>query len=279
MARRTGGRAAILTLALFLAAEVGPCPLGGPSAARAGEPPPGYFVLPVTTALQRELVPPKTDVCVVLDASRALREEEVTPGRLGLDRLGAELRKLKVDRTTLHFHVFHGNLEPKRNLGRDRDGASRMCHYAVIGFAHELGFAKVTASGTVMVNGAERAWEVQAEPLLRKGAPKDGPEPAAGDADVKVYPVRTALSRYLESNADCVVFIVPALDTDSGGLPSKYRAVAAKAVTDLKLPDRKRINFHIRRGSLTAEEAAQLQKDLNDLGEDLGSVGGYVTGG
>ena len=248
--------------ALALALLLGPAGLADET--------PGYFIHPVTTDLQRQLVPPKTDLCVLVDAATALKDNEVTPAGLGLDRLKADLLKQKVGQTNLHFHLFYGT------FARDREGQARLAHFAVIGFAHELGFPKVTASGVHMTVGNDRSWADQAEPLTRGGLKPDAAEPAGGDANVKVYPVRTPLSRYLADDTDCVVLIGPAVDGERGRLPNRYRAVAAQAVAELKLPDRKRIAWHIRSGELTAAERRRLREDINQLGRELGSVGGYV---
>lgn len=271
ISRRTGVAVVLPLIVVLAAVDAGPRSPLGPSAAAGEDPTPRYFVCPVKTDLQERLVPPKTDVCVVVDASAALRDKELTPAGLSLDWLRTDLRKLKTDRTTLHFHLFCGAVPA------DRDAASRMAHYAVIGFAHELGFPKVTASGIRMANGNDRTWEAQAEPLLKKDRPADGPEPASGDADVRVYPVRTALSRYLTSGADCLVVFEQPLDSEHGRLPNKYRAVAAQAVAELKLPERKQIAFHIQRGKLTDAEAAQLLNAVDHFGQELGSIGGYIN--
>jgi hypothetical protein len=232
---------------------------------------PRYFIHPVTTDLQRQLVPPKTDLCVLMDATAALKDNEVSADSLGLDRLKADLVKQKVGQTNLHFHLYYGTA-----YGAGRDGQARLVHHAVIGFAHELGFPKVTAGGVHMTVGNDRSWADQAEPLARKGLKPDAAEPASGDANVKVYPVRTPLSRYLADDTDCVVLVGPAVDGERGRLPNKYRAVAAQAVAELKLPDRKRIAFHVRSGQLTDAERRRLREDINQLGRELGSVGGYV---
>src|SRR5205823_3360754 len=134
-------------------------------------------------------------------------------------------------KTRVHFELFYGHNRA------DREGECKLLHYAVIGFAHDMGFPKVTASGFHFANGVQRTWEEHSAPLVRKDAASpDDDENPKGNADVKAYPVRTPLSRYLTWDVDCLIIIVPALDTDQGRIPEKIRAATIKAVAEMKLP-------------------------------------------
>ena len=68
------------------------------------------------------------------------------------------------------------------------------------------------------------------------GGKPDRDEPAVGDDLVRVYPVRTRLSRYLSHNSDCVadVLVVVQKDAETNLLP-KLRKSLKKHVSKLEL--------------------------------------------
>jgi hypothetical protein len=267
-----------LNCVTFLAFAIPQCLLcfllpGIPSARGEDPPPvPPYLIYPVATDLQRQLLPAKTDLCVVLNTTEALKGEKLATEKVGIKELRKDLLRPRMERTVLHFHLFC------EDIGPDREEERRILHYALIGFAHELGYPKVTASGIGLANGNRDTWEKEVRSVVGKDrAQHMASETARGNDDVKVYPVATDLSRCLTRHADCYVVIVPALDKNKGKIPQNIRQTVIDSVNELMLPAKKHISFEVPSGKLNDRERQQLLKEINEVGKDLGSVGGYVT--
>ena len=140
----------------------------------------------------------------------------------------AELRKAllphkKAD-TKLHFNLFFKRTKDDRSEDQD---ALRL---ALLGFGHEAGFAKMKAH--VIYLNSDATWKEWSTPFTGKPRQPKGAEPATASGTVKAYPVRTDLSRYLTSDADCAV-IVPSLAKEGGTIPKKVRDAVADAVANL----------------------------------------------
>jgi hypothetical protein len=92
-----------------------------------------------------------------------------------------------------------------------------------------------------------------------------------GDGTIKVYPVPTSLSRYLTSDADCVVEV---LKPDLG--EEDIRNAIARLIAKLNLRLKERIEIRVPRAAFAPEDAAQgtarvaVQQYWLRLGEALG---------
>jgi RNA polymerase sigma factor (sigma-70 family) len=220
-----------------------------------------YFIFTVETDLQRELVPAKIDVFVVVDTTAALEDGKVALRELKLPELRKELLAHKKAGANLHFALFF-----KRSNADDADHQN-VLRYALIGFGHETGFARVTAYS--YYHNTDTSWKDFSATLAAKPRQAKGDESTTANDFVKTYPVRTALSRFLTSDADCAVVILPSLEKDKGAIPQKVRAAIIDAVGKLKLPHQKRASFYLSHIDVKNDVRQQLLKDFHNLANDM----------
>jgi len=185
-----------------------------------------WVVMPVTTELQRLSAGRKARAYVLVDGEW-FRRDRVTldVGALNLDALRRQLQPYAdAEKGAVHFHlrciwgapdfVAEGG-ELRRGPGwpseiEKPDRVSAVLRYALIGLGQEAGFRQVTADYLFYRAGTEAArdWDLLAADLRQGLAADAGREEAGiGNDTFKVYPVRTALSRFLYFNADCVLHI------------------------------------------------------------------------
>lgn len=126
-----------------------------------------------------------------------------------------------------------------------------MLNWALEGFGHWAGYEKTSPRQTWFNKGfdknlrpVEYDWKKETASLDERGP--DGDEPATGNDQVKVYPVRTALSRQL-TRADCVVDIRAAVIAKGDGLTPEIRDSIRRFVSRLKLPRKETVLFRIDR--------------------------------
>lgn len=206
-----------------------------------------HLIYPVKTDLQRELTPTGTTLFVLIDTTELLKDNPVA--------LNSGLRKSllshKAADTQLHFQLF----VPWNPPGQRRDPNLR---YALIGFGHETGFTKVTAS--LLHMNTEITWNKYVASFASKPGQTVGDEPPLVGMGVKVYPVRTELSRCLSSGADCVVMIEPVLIKK----PEKLQAELGNLIGQLKLPQKKRVTFDL------SQVPDKERQNMNKLAELIG---------
>jgi hypothetical protein len=162
-----------------------------------------------------------------------------------------------------------------------RDGA-QVLMWTLEGFGRRAGFDKTRPIQTWFNKGFDKEgrlvefdWKKQTAKVDDGAADMD--EPAVGNDLVKVYPVRTALSRQL-TNADCVVDIRAPLITQGDGLKAETRQAIRRFVNEIKLPRKEYVLFRINR-SLSGEEAYErFLKNSEALGTWLGFKGSGVQG-
>jgi hypothetical protein len=173
---------------------------------------------------------------------------------IDFSKLEAALKPFRGKDHGLFLHVF---FRPPAS----KDAAQVLC-WALEGFGRDAGFTTVL----VVRNFRDEDWKQMTAAADQGRA--DAEEPATGNDLVKVYPVRTALSRQLTFNADCVVDIVPPLEGQGDGLKPGVREAIRVAVGQLKLPRKDRVQFRVHRGS---EEAhGRFETTATDLAKSLG---------
>jgi hypothetical protein len=237
--------------------------VAAPSPARADES--NFLVLPITTDLQRSTMGYRPGArAYVLINGKGLIEDSDTVRWKALDfaALRKALQPLKEGKdAVVIFHIFHDASE---------SDATRLLRWALIGFGREAGFRDALAVTTI-AGGFD--WEKRLAAINErlKGGP-DGDEPAIGDDAVKVNPVRTALSRHLFDNADCVVTITEPFDEHSDGkLQPEVEKAIRLHVANLNLADKGKLLFriHCKRGGEQACDRFH-QTTAKELAEALG---------
>jgi hypothetical protein len=132
-----------------------------------------------------------------------------------------------------------------------------------------LGFAasqfRTQSKGTTKLDDwADTLEQVKAA----QGALPDGPESSIGNHLVRVYPIRSVLSRLLSDNADCRVEILPLVDgSQPNPLTPEIRAAISQYVAKLELRQKQKINFVLQyeygRGN------AAIDKMLKTIGKEV----------
>ena len=164
-----------------------------------------FLVYPVATDLQRELVGKDADgagTFVFVNRSALVRKDgTIDPNAVDFESLRVYLGSWHCPKN--RAVVFSA---PGSEGGRDFRKPDVLA-WTFKGLGVDAGFvaARYTTGGVIAGNG----WEESVKLVEAKTADKpDGDEPAvevAGFFGGKVYPVRTALSRHLCRNADCVI--------------------------------------------------------------------------
>jgi RNA polymerase sigma factor (sigma-70 family) len=204
-----------------------------------------YLVFPVTTELQRFMHGGRTGARVFVDGPSIVRSDGT------LDAKALDFRKLRealkpYDRKgDVIFMACYGN--PAFPDGNESTDASNVLRWALEGFARQEGFA--SAKGYDLRHNDRYDWKAQVVSASKvASASKDDvdvEEPSSGNKLVKVFPVRTAISREL-TGADCVVEILPPSDKwENGELSQEIQDAIQLYVDKLKLPRKGNIHFQI----------------------------------
>ena len=103
-------------------------------------------------------------------------------------------------------------------------------------------------------------------------AEPDQKESAIGNNLVKVYPVRTILTRYLTSNSDCVVDVLPTFDGKHDGLTPEIREAIVRYVTKLKFKSKYRLFLRMVSSNQKGHDAIDrfIRVQRNELADLLG---------
>jgi RNA polymerase sigma factor (sigma-70 family) len=230
------------------------------------------FVFPIRTELQRALLPwdgdkRTTKAVVVIDGMSLVRPDG------------------SVDSTALDFAALRKALKPYAGKGHgvflqayfltgtSQEAAAFLC-WALEGFGRETGFDTPRAMQT-WFNGQTFDWKAETE-AARKTDP-EGDEPGTGDAVVKVYPVRTALSRQ-RVKADCVVDILVPLEGDGDGLKPGVREAIVRYVGQLNLTQKGSVRFRVRRRGNAAAFGRFRETTAPSLARSLGFKSHSVEG-
>jgi RNA polymerase sigma factor (sigma-70 family) len=237
-----------------------------------------YFVFPVTTELQRRSAGKSTKALVFVDGLSIIRQDGT------LDSKGLDFRKLRdalkaYDRKGgIIFYACFAN--PAFRDGDQPTDAIRILCWALEGFGRQEGFAQATGYVSYSI---PHDWKEKVA-AARKAASaskeeSEAEEPASGNKLVKVYPVRTPVSRELTS-ADCVVDILQPSDKwENGDLSQEIREAIHTYVTRLELPRKDRVHFQIH-GNGPRDEVAMrfIQITAPALAKSLGFETSSIAG-
>jgi hypothetical protein len=199
-----------------------------------------YLIFPVRTKLQQEVFFEKSQRYYLLVHGDSLidSDEKLDPALLNFDDLSNDIGRVLILQKgdTISAQLLFAK-EPPR-------AADRLVNMAILGWARERGFDRHVPSTVI----GDREWKTavrltgDARGLF---AEKESEDPI-GDEDVRVYPVRTALSRLQCYGSECVVVFPRPYGKDAtGALDDKVKARAKGLVDSLKLKERKQVMFGI----------------------------------
>lgn len=201
----------------------------------------GFAIAPVTTDLQRRLlthVGTSPSVVVVMDGTPLFKTPktlDVDAFQLGELRKGLKTFPVRSGKSVAHFQVHYPSHD-----ATSRDGESIVCA-ALEGSARELGFVPTNASS--VHHGDALRFEDLIQPLKDDNG-ADSAEAAIGDDRVRVYPVRTPLSRALTKSGAVVDVLTPLNQADEA-LPEEVNKSLKVAVEKLKLEKGLHLSFHV----------------------------------
>jgi hypothetical protein len=233
-----------------------------------------YIILPLTTELQRQVLTGEhTCYYVLVNGDGVVKKDgDLRAEAIDLRQLDHELTEdpLLSKDTGILIVVAYTREAPFRGM--------QLLRYALIGVGHSR-FKEVRV---VSARDSRDSWKNALTIIGASGKAKesDVPEACVKKGLVKVYPVRTAISRYLTDKADCVVVI-----GDQRGPSPKVEVIPAQAgpiaeaLRELKVKNRERIRFEYGRLPRGKEALMQFEKANQELAKKLGfkhdSVVGY----
>jgi hypothetical protein len=215
-------------------------PLSGDSLPSRGHSSGNHLVFPVRTDLQRVLFTlgrgADAKAAVFINGNGILTNSMVDAKALDLDGLKEELKPYSDSKGTVWINLRYGS--------RYDSNAGRVLALALDAFGRRAGFRDSVVTQSAYVN-----WDETIAAVNQKAGP-DADEPPVGNDLVKVYPVRTILSRYLTGNADCVVdILVPLNQMGSDVFNPAIRDAVLQYVPKASTTQQEKIAFRVRNGS------------------------------
>lgn len=225
------------------------------SRAQVADQTPSHFVFPVTSQLQRDLIPSKADLLVYVDSTKGVTRDEFDIRALQLPELRKKLQPFVKGYPHVHFTVFF----PKGVFDLKKPGEK------LVELAKEMGFMKATNDG-LNVND-NKTWETYSKPFHQKPDKPEEDELVISDGIVKVYPVKTTLSRWLTSNADWVIDLPPVEENQKNISPKIVDSIAAM-VKKMKIKPKNRVIFRLEHPSQNIQKQLIIN-DLREIGKNM----------
>ncbi len=238
-----------------------------------------FLVYPVTTELQHAILKSvggvPTQVYVRINANAVFKTNgEVDEGALNLDGLAKVLKTYSEKNKSALYFGISGAHETDGPALPPAKKDQVIFNDKLIEWGKSQGFRTTQVKSRYTRSTLDywtRSFETNKN--AQAGEP-EGAEPSVGNDLLKIYPVRTALTRFLTVNSDCVVEILPIIN---GSLPNAlgtelYDALVLHlAKLDLKKKHKLLLVFQWDSGS-TAEERKKLVTThfLRDVREKLG---------
>ena len=188
---------------------------------------PGFFVAAVRTEVHRDLLPAPTSVYAVVNATNLMTDTGLDESRLNVEAFSQELhRTSREDNSELRLNLW------SHLAGVQIPGEAKAQLKAFLRrLATEIPFERVSITET----STSQTWREFFEHVHEFEEAENAEEDYVQDHLVKAYPIRTKLTRLLETRADCVVVIKPSVDGRWSGIPQDVRSSIIKHVTALKL--------------------------------------------
>jgi hypothetical protein len=195
-------------------------------------------------------------VFVTLDLTGVVKDAE--PGQSALGSIRRDLAGAGARDGIVHFRVFHDKTADSHE--------NKRLHDALRVLARTEGFrgAKIDEE----LRNDDVTWQARVA-IIDAGrlASTRGDEAGLGNNSVRIYPVRTPLSRYLFEGSDCVVdcFAAPVLEVHD-----RVRVMIKATVPKLGLERRHQILFRVPADQVEERSRGPLQEELHRLASSLG---------
>ncbi len=227
-----------------------------------------YLVIPLPdarTELQSTLVSSRKGAEVLVDGTAIVSDEgRIDGSRLPLERLREDLRPwADRDSHVLEVHIYH------RLVGEEN--AKDLLMWSLQGFGRHAGFKRTKVYNHYQ--GQRFRFADLLESRKKQIADEEvDDEPQSGDELVKVYPVRTSLSRSKTGNSDCVVDIVPRFRAEpADSLAPEIEQAIRRYVAALKVDRRRKLLFRVTsQGQARQTVDWFVEEKSRELARDLG---------
>lgn len=227
-----------------------------------------HLVFPVSTDLQRTLLGRPGESLRDAKAYVLINGTAVMSGDGMIDAKALDLAAIREQLATLVdrekgvvcFNVCY-------NLP-SRDREEEFLRLILQGFGRNSGFRDTKVSNSYMSEAFN--WDKEIAAVNEKSTAPDADETAIENDVVRVYPVRTTLSRYLTSNADCVVEILQPVG--AAGLTPAMREAIQQIAPKANVRTKRVIQFRIwsqQEGRQAVDEFVSMG-GAKELAESLG---------
>lgn len=216
---------------------------------------PNYFVAPITTQLQRDVVSSTADVYAGVNCNAVQAEADGSSFTLpDKEALLADLKQARHHGPHLRLDVwFH--MPPTVESEQIERVSSHMTE-----LAKAAGFEQVsTTEGMTSTDWSTKLSPARSAELPTVELP-DVQETPFGDEMVRVYPVRTPLSRFVLGEVNCVVQVLDPIDSRAVETWPQLSVSIAQNVRALQLAAGGRLRFTL----TTTAAGAKLAEDLFD---------------
>jgi hypothetical protein len=215
-----------------------------------------HVVFPVRTELQRLILGKDISVFVSLDLTSVVKDSQLD--QAALQSIRRDLVRAGTRDGIVHFRIFHDKASDHHE--------NRRLHDALSGLARVVGFrdAKVDEE----LRNDDVTWRDRIATLdeARPGL-SGGDEPGLGNNMVRIYPVRTPLSRYVFEGSDCVVDFLVAPDLE---IEDRVRVTIKATLPKLDLGRKQRVHFRVPADKVEEHSRVSLQERLHRLAKSLG---------
>jgi hypothetical protein len=201
-----------------------------------------FAIVPVTTKLQRRLLPKPSPVAVVfLDGAAMFPDPKNTLDLDAIDIKGIEKglasHRPAADREVYFITNYHQGVDLREK--HIRTGMD-LLNYGWEGLARKAGFGRAVIHHRLSFD----AWDDWVAPL-RENAEATAEELAFGDDRVQAWQVRTPLSRVLTGKVDGVIDVRVELNPKADDwIPDEVEKSVKAAITALKLEKGKKLGFY-----------------------------------
>jgi thiol-disulfide isomerase/thioredoxin len=210
-----------------------------------------YVLFPIKTELQRSLISRSAGIYAQFDVAEVVHEGKFDPQQLDKEEFRKDLSALAQEivgpsRTLQIYFRYSGvSLDEKETQAMER---------AITSICRQAGFSKVSAG----MSGEGEAWQHKTKRFADLVDDSDANETPIEDEIVRVYPVRTKLSRFFlgAPDYDCFVELRQPIDSRFTAISETQRRVIAQRIAQLELSHKRKLTFRClttRGGKLLAE--------------------------
>ena len=194
-----------------------------------------YFVAPIETDLHRATVSSSADAYVVVNCNALIVDDALDLSALDKDDFAAALSNATDSRGSLLLVCRYQspvNFE-KQLRSQLKRRLKALCA--------SIGYEKVRASEVT----TSADWKGTYQLAVAFDQPDNAQEPLIENEHVRVFPVRTQLSKFLHGKADCLVEVVQPIDGRVSAISADLKSSIRKAVQQAELTEKQTLLFKL----------------------------------